>query len=626
MKIISKTYVLIGILVVVALFNLFILYNTQTATTGESYAIIRAGDLKAKVETIASLASSIAGGNENDRKSLENEIREFDSVLSTLKNGGTIRGQAIPQLPNYIVSDYELIKKNWESYKKEALQIQTSSVHNQDTVTALNYVLEKNTEMILTTDSLIKDLTELNRDYNRHKEIAKELHEVTKTIGQDALLISIGQENDARNNLHDARLSFDVGIRNLLQIPTDDLDLFGTKIKAEELAPIPRENSKSLDKIDLLWESVSLRIKTLEKKSLFSEEFSKSFSNLNKQRKPLLDSIDNMLDIWNEDRLHKRDEGQSAIQAIIGINIVIFIIVLFVIRKSLLPLQTITYGLSRIKEGIYGEKIKYDASDEIGELASTFNIMSDTIRTKEEEARKMSVAKDEFLAMITHELKTPLVPIQGYADMLLSGHLDNLTDKQKERMSIIKSSATSLLQIISDLLDTQKLELGQLRMKKEVSSIYNTVLKSIQTLQPQIDENKIAMINETKPSIIVSHDTDRITQVLTNLIKNSLKAVKPNVGVIKITSSEDANEVKITVSDNGGGIPPEKQTKLFTKFYQIDASLTREKGGSGLGLSICKGIITAHGGKITLESTPGVGTVISFSLPKNNPQDTKAAI
>lgn len=626
MKIISKTYVLIGILVVVALFNLFILYNTQTATTGESYAIIRAGDLKAKVETIASLASSIAGGNENDRKSLENEIREFDSVLSTLKNGGTIRGQVIPQLPSYIVSDYELIKKNWESYKKEALQIQTSSVHNQDTVTALNYVLEKNTEMILTTDSLIKDLTELNRDYNKHKEIAKELHEITKTIGQDALLISIGQENDARNNLHDARLSFDVGIRNLLQIPIDDLDLFGTKLKAEELASIPRENSKSLDKIDLLWESVSLRIKTLEKKSLFSDEFSKSFSNLNKQRKPLLDSIDNMLDIWNEDRLHKRDEGQSAIQAIIGINIVIFIIVLFVIRKSLLPLQTITYGLSRIKEGIYGEKIKYDASDEIGELASTFNIMSDTIRTKEEEARKMSVAKDEFLAMITHELKTPLVPIQGYADMLLSGHLDNLTDKQKERMSIIKSSATSLLQIISDLLDTQKLELGQLRMKKEVSSIYNTVLKSIQTLQPQIDENKITVINETKPSIIVSHDTDRITQVLTNLIKNSLKAVKPNVGVIKITSSEDANEIKITVSDNGSGIPPEKQTKLFTKFYQIDASLTREKGGSGLGLSICKGIITAHGGKITLESTPGVGTVISFSLPKNSPQDTKAAI
>ncbi|TBR23694.1 MAG: HAMP domain-containing histidine kinase, partial [Candidatus Nitrosotenuis sp.] len=236
--------------------------------------------------------------------------------------------------------------------------------------------------------------------------------------------------------------------------------------------------------------------------------------------------------------------------------------------------------------------------------------------------RRMSVAKDEFLTMITHELKTPLVPIQGYADMLIGGHLGSLTDKQRERMGIIKSSATSLLQIISDLLDAQKLELGQLRMKKEVLPIQKTVLKSIQTLQPQIDENKITVSNEVSPTILVPHDADRITQVLTNLIKNSIKAVKPNVGIIKITSSEDPNEVRITVSDNGGGIPPEKQTKLFTKFYQADASLTREKGGSGLGLSICKGIVGAHGGKITLESAPGVGTSVTFSLPK----DAKAAV
>jgi signal transduction histidine kinase len=594
------------------------LYNTQITTTNESYAIIRAGDLKTKVETIASLASSIAGGNENDRKTLDNEIMDFDNILNTLKNGGTIRGQSIPQLSSDIASEYDAVKKNWELYKKEASQIQVSSVHNPETMAALNYVLDKNTEMILTTDSLAKDLVELNRDYNRHKEIANELHEITKTIGQDAVLISIGQENDTKNSLHDARLSFDVGIRNLLQVPLTDLDLSGTNLKAEELIPIPRENSRSLDQIDLLWEAVSLRVKTLEKKSLFSDEFSKSFSSLNMQRKSLLDSIDSMLDMWNQSRLDERNEGQLVIQAIIGVDIAIFIIVLFVIRKSLLPLQTITNALSRIKEGIYGEKIKYNSSDEIGELASTFNIMSDTIRIKEEEARKMSVAKDEFLTMITHELKTPLVPIQGYADMLLGGHLGTLTDKQRERMGIIKSSATSLLQIISDLLDAQKLELGQLRMKKEISSIQNTVLKSIQTLQPQIDESKIKVINEVKPDIMVAHDADRITQVLTNLIKNSLKAVKPEVGTVRITSSEDSSEVRITVSDNGTGIPPEKQTKLFTKFYQADASLTREKGGSGLGLSICKGIVGAHGGRITLDSTPGVGTKVTFSLPKDD--------
>jgi signal transduction histidine kinase/SepF-like predicted cell division protein (DUF552 family) len=625
LKIISKTYILIGILVAVALFNLFIFYNTQTTTSNESYAIIRAGDLKTKVETIASLASSIAGGNENDRKSLENEIRNFDNVLSTLKNGGTIRGQAIPQLSSDMVSDYEVVKKNWESYKKEASQIQVSPAYNLETVSALNYVLEKNTEMILTTDSLIKDLTDLNRDYNRHKEIAKELHELIKTIGQDALLISIGRENDTKNSLHDARLSFDVGIRNLVQAPLNDLDLSGTNLKAEELAPIPRENSKSLDQLDLLWEAVSLRVKTLEKKLLFSDEFNKAFSSLNKQRKSLLDSIDNMIDMWNKSRINERNEWQLVIQAMIGVDIAIFIIVLLVIRKSLLPLQMITNALSRIKEGIYGEKIKYGANDEIGELASTFNIMSDTIRTKDEEARKMSVAKDEFLTMITHELKTPLVPIQGYADMLLGGHLGRLSDKQRERMGIIKTSAATLLQIISDLLDAQKLDLGQLRMKKEVLPVHDTVSKSIQTLQPQIDESRIKVLNEVKPNISVPHDTDRVSQVLTNLIKNSLKAVKPDVGVIRITASEDANEVRIAVSDNGAGIPPEKQTKLFTKFYQADASLTREKGGSGLGLSICRGIVEAHGGKIMLESTPSVGTKVSFSLPKDN-QDFNASV
>ena len=625
MKIVSKTYVLIGILVAVALFNLFILYNTQISASNESYAIIRAGDLKAKVETIASLAGSIASGNEDDRKNLQSEIKDFDTILDTLKNGGTIRGQSVSQLPDNIIPDYDIVRKNWESYKKEASQIQVSSVHNPDVVSAVNYVLDKNTEMILTTDSLVKDLTELNRDYNRHKEIAKELHELAKTIGQDALLISIGKENETKNSLHDSRLAFDVGIRNLLQAPVDDLDLTGTSLKAEQIIPIPRENSKSLDQIDLLWEAVELRVKTLEKKSLFSDEFHKSFSSLNMQRKSVLDSIDTMLDRWNESRLHQRDQSQIVTQAIIGIDIVVFIMVLIIIRKSLSPLQTITNALSRIKEGVYGEKIEYNSSDEIGDLASTFNIMSDTIKTKEEEARRMSVAKDEFLTMITHELKTPLVPIQGYADMLLGGHLGSLTDKQRERMGIIKSSATSLLQIISDLLDAQKLELGQLRMKKEAKPIQNTIVKSIQTLQPQIDENKIRIINEAKPNIIVPHDEDRIIQVLTNLIKNSLKAVKPESGTIKITTSENPNEVSVTVEDNGAGIPPDKQTKLFTKFYQADASLTREKGGSGLGLSICKGIINAHGGRITLESTPGIGTKVSFSLPRND-NDDKAPV
>jgi signal transduction histidine kinase len=139
----------------------------------------------------------------------------------------------------------------------------------------------------------------------------------------------------------------------------------------------------------------------------------------------------------------------------------------------------------------------------------------------------------------------------------------------------------------------------------------------VQILQPEITESKIKLVNDVDKDIVVPHDTDRIAQVLTNLIKNSIKAIKSSEALIRIYSLEDQNDVKIMVHDNGVGIPYEKQTKLFTKFYQVDASLTREKGGSGLGLSICKGIVEAHGGKISLQSTLQSGTTVTFSLPKH---------
>jgi signal transduction histidine kinase len=617
LKIINKTYYLVGVLIAVAVFNVFVLYSTQVTFTSEAYSILRAGDLKTKVETIASLASSIASGNEQGQLQMQQEIKDFDNILGTLKNGGAIRGQQVAPIPEPLLSEYDAVFRNWSLYRTAASQIEATGIYDREVVNALNYVLEKNTEMILTTDSLVRDLEVLDRNYNRHKEIAHELQETAKTIGQNALLVSIGQENGTKENLHNARLSFDVGIRKLLGLPLDDLDLAAFQVKAESLQPIPRENSESLDQLDILWESVELRVKTLETKSLYSEEFGSTYATLNSHRQPLLESIDDLVDMWNEKTTEKRNQGQLVTESIIGIDVAIFVIVLFVIRKSLRPLDMITKALSRVKEGIYGEKIEYKASDEIGELASSFNTMSETIKIKEEEARATDVAKDEFLAMITHELKTPLVPIQGYADILLSGYLGNLTDKQRERISIIKSSASSLLQLISDLLDVQKLELGQLRMKKETTKIHDTVAKSVQILQPEITESKIKLVNDVDKDLVVPHDTDRIAQVLTNLIKNSIKAIKSSEGLIRIYSLEDQNDVKIMVHDNGVGIPYEKQTKLFTKFYQVDASLTREKGGSGLGLSICKGIVEAHGGKISMQSTPQSGTIVTFSLPKH---------
>ena len=134
-----------------------------------------------------------------------------------------------------------------------------------------------------------------------------------------------------------------------------------------------------------------------------------------------------------------------------------------------------------------------------------------------------------------------------------------------------------------------------------------------------LSNNKIVLQIEIISNVTdysIEHDPSRIKQVITNLIKNSLTAVEPEKGKIEISMKNMPQEIQISIKDNGVGIPLNKQRDLFKKFYQVDASLTREKGGSGLGLSICKGIMENHGGVISVKSTPNQETIFTFTLPK----------
>lgn len=605
-----------GILIAAAVVNLVLLYQAQQESADESYTIIRAADLKVKVETLSSLANSIANGIESDREALKDETNQFESVLNILRTGGTIRGQSIVTVPSNLMGEYTEVENSWKDVRQGLEQIQVFAVSNEEAKDALNYILGKNGEMALTTDSVMKEIDQLDREYNRHKEISAELHELAKSIGQNALLISIGEEEGVREELQKDRIAFEAGIRKLLQNPTDDLDLDSIGQNPENLIPIPRENSNALRQLDPLWEAVELRVSILEKNSLRTEEFDSAYNAFKKQRIELTSSLDNLLDSWNRQLQESSSQRGTIVQTLLVVDIAIFFLVIIVVRQSLNPLEIITRALSRVKEGIYGEKINYKSDDEIGELVNSFNIMSDTIKQKTQEAKETDIAKDEFLSMITHELKTPLVPIQGYVDILLGEHLGPLTEKQKERLKIIKSSSESLLRIISDLLDAQKLELGKLVVKKENHDIKDTIEKAVESLQPRAIENKVTINQHLDKKIIVPHDTERIRQVLTNLLKNSLDVVEPSSGLIEIFVEDSPKEVKISVKDNGPGIPHEKQEDLFKKFYQVDTSLTREVGGSGLGLAICKGLIVEHGGTILAESTPGTGATFSFTLPK----------
>jgi signal transduction histidine kinase len=625
MKIIQKAYFLLAVIIVVASVNLYLFVGTTQETTADSKAIIAANDLKVTTEKIARLANTIARGDESARDTLDLRINDFDEAFKTLKTGGKFQDYTISAAPSQLKGQSDAIGAAWKNYKQNAETIQVETVFDPEVKNALKYVLEKNGDLTILTDKLVQEITPLDRNFNRHKEISLELRELAKSIGEDTLLISIGE--DARVKLKDHRLHFDADVKKLLQVPIDDSEIEGTDIKQEQLAPIPRENSDSLRKLDPLWESIKTRILLIEPNSILSKEFGKALSEIETERKNMLDLLDNFVTSWTQIIDKKTSDRGLIVQGLLIADIGVFSTVLFSLRKSLAPLGILVTALSRVKEGIYGEKIEYNAKDEIGTLADSFNSMSLTIKEKEEEAKRIEISKDEFLAMITHELKTPLVPIQGYADILLRGHLGDLNKNQKERIEIIKASSASLLALISDLLDAQKLDLGQLKIKPKEGNLKSTVEKTVMVMLPQAQADHVEIINGIKNNLYATYDDDRIRQVLTNLIKNSLKTVSPKTGKIEIVAEDLPNEIRVSVIDNGKGIPEDKQKDLFKKFYQVDTSLTREKGGSGLGLSICKGIVTTHGGKIWLESKLDKGTIVTFTIPKGlQPQATKAAI
>jgi len=615
-KIISKTYLLIAILIAVAGINLFLLYQEGQTGYAQSYSIIRAGDLKVRAESITNTAISIAAENIQDKSKLQNELQEFQSNLNTLKTGGEINGQSVQSIPNDLVPEYNNVKETWESYKEKTLKVEKTSFFDPEATDALNYVLQKNNKFVLLTDEMTREFESLDREFSRHKEISMELEESAKTIGQLTLLLSIGEGEELQEKLSQEKLKFEIGLRKLLQIPTSELDIESIGEQHEILEKLPRKNSDALRDLDPLWESIKLRISILEERGLVSPEYDVAKNEMNEQKQILFDNIDILLDSWNGIIAQQNTQTQIIVQGLLAGDIVVFFVVLVIIRQSLSPLETITRALSRVKDGIYGEKIEYNQEDEIRDLVQTFNIMSNTIKEKEEESRQTDIVKDEFLAMITHELKTPLVPIQGYTDILLGEHIGKLNEKQKERIKIIKDSSENLLEIISDLLDAQKLELNQLRMKKEQKDISETIAKTITGFLPQIESKEIAL-NTSLENTIISHDPERISQVISNLIKNSIAVVSENTGKIDVTLENMEEKIKVSVSDNGKGIPHEKQKELFKKFYQVDASLTRERGGSGLGLAICKGIIESHGGTIGVKSDQGKGTTFYFTLPKD---------
>jgi signal transduction histidine kinase len=245
----------------------------------------------------------------------------------------------------------------------------------------------------------------------------------------------------------------------------------------------------------------------------------------------------------------------------------------------------------------------------------------------EEKSRQIELEsrhKSQFLANMSHELRTPLNAILGYTELILDNIYGETQPKMRSVLERVQINGRHLLGLINDVLDLSKIEAGQLKLTLADYSL-EEVVRTVFTGVEALAANKgLAFKTEISPDLPRGRgDERRIAQVLLNLTGNAIKFT--DTGEVTINASAHDGTFMVAVRDTGPGIDQADQTRIFGEFQQVDASSTRTKGGSGLGLSIAKRIVELHGGRIWVESKPGTGSIFSFSLPVNATQQAGAA-
>lgn len=268
--------------------------------------------------------------------------------------------------------------------------------------------------------------------------------------------------------------------------------------------------------------------------------------------------------------------------------------------------------LNRKLEGLETDQFseKSDQSHKIRELEQEKIILEGI----NEVVGKSESSFDELFTILSHEFRTPIVPIKAYTDMLLEGHLGNLNTLQKERLEMVRDSASSLNELVTSAILSKKIEMGEIKVNLQRNDLAKMINSVVTTMDGELRQHGASMFYLPERKVFALCDAERVSLVLTNLIRNSLKAVNVGSGEIRINLEVEGEEVKITIKDNGGGIPEEKIPKIFSKFYKTDMSETRVDGGIGIGLYLCKQIIDLHGGRMWVESTVGKGTSVHFTL------------
>lgn len=278
------------------------------------------------------------------------------------------------------------------------------------------------------------------------------------------------------------------------------------------------------------------------------------------------------------------------------------------------PLRTMCDATKSFAMGDFSVRVPVFSDDEVGELAKAFNQMAETLANSESMNRN-------FIANVSHELKTPMTTISGFIDGIIDGTIP--PEKEQYYLGIVSTEVKRLSRLVKTMLDLSRIDSGKMVLRRARFDISNTIFVALLSFESKIDEKKIGIrgLEDSQP-IFVDGDPDMIHQVLYNLLENAVKFTNVN-GYIEIHAVEEPERVTVSIRNSGPGISPDDVKMIFDRFYKTDKSRSQDKNGMGLGLYIVKTMVQLHGGEIHVESVENEYTLFEFWIPNHSEKSEK---
>ncbi len=278
------------------------------------------------------------------------------------------------------------------------------------------------------------------------------------------------------------------------------------------------------------------------------------------------------------------------------------------------PLEELVEAAGRLAAGDRAARVKVGGMSETATLGTAFNEMADELEREASQRDLLDQMKDDFVLTASHELRSPLTSVQGFAELLMLER-EELSPQQAETVEIILDNSRHLVRLLNDLLDLARSDAGRLTIHPLPTEVGPLVEDAVRTLRAQTESAGQTLGCEVEAGLPqVGVEPDRIRQVLVNLLTNAHEYC-PRGASIQVTAARVGAEVELAVSDDGPGMPKDQLDHIFDRFTRGDAGLTQRVGGTGLGLAISKSLVELHGGTIEVNSTPGEGSTFRIRLP-----------